>query len=276
LPVPLILAFCFTSPWSSSSGGVGHSPVLSPEERRHLQTFEKPCQQREDCESPLGCLDLYTGGPRFCVASECLTDSQCRDGFTCRQLASLEDGPLVRRCVLVGTQREGQSCLPNSDTREQACEWGLLCHHGFCGRPCEVGAPGSCPEGFACGQGPGGPSCRPHCRDGRCPPGEECIHQEREFPRCAVVRGANCERALCPDGQRCFVTYGHGATGAWVEMECVVPCGGASPACEEGFVCDVGACRRRCAPGSEDPCGPGEKCGYIPTEDAWLCFQKYH
>jgi hypothetical protein len=276
LPLPLVLLLCAALYWRAGSpppSDTRISPILSPEERRQFQTFEKPCQRQGECESPLGCVDIYTGGPRFCIASECLTDAQCREGFTCRALPSLKDGPRVRRCVLVGTQKEGQPCVPSADTRDEACEQALLCH-AFCGRPCDLDVPTSCPDGFACQQGPSGPSCLPHCKDRACPDGQECIHQGSEFPMCAAVHGLNCQRTPCSEGQRCFISYRSGARGAWVEMECAVPCAEGKTPCAEGFICDFGICRQRCEPNGTRECDSHRKCGYLPVEEAWLCFPK--
>ncbi len=277
LPLPLVLTLYAATSWThwpAFSPGTDVSPILPPDERRQLQTFEKHCTQREDCEPPLGCLEIYTGGPRFCVASECQSDSQCEEGFTCQTRPTLDNGPRVRRCAVIGTRQEGQPCVSSADTREEACAQGLICN-GVCGRPCVLEDPTSCPDGLACRNGSDGPSCRPHCKDRECPEGQECIHHDDELPMCAVLRGNNCQRTTCPEGRECQVRYQLGGQRPTVDMECVVPCGKDKSPCPDGLVCDFGACRQRCNPNGPDTCGPNNTCGYLPVEESWLCFPRY-
>jgi hypothetical protein len=133
------------------------SPVLSKEELRTLLTFQRECQGQADCEAPLGCMDVY-GTKGLCLSSECHTDLQCAEGYTCRTMNTLGDGPLVRFCIPEGTLEEGAPCSRLPRTPRTACGPGLLCN-GHCGRPCEPGVPSSLPSGRG-GQGDPG-VCHP-------------------------------------------------------------------------------------------------------------------
>ncbi len=100
-----------------------------------LLTFGRPCRDSRECESPLACLQdsRRIVEPR-CVASECVTDLQCEEGFVCQLMASLGQGRGVRVCVVAaGLRKEGQVCSPLPRTREVAS-------HREGSRPRNVGA----------------------------------------------------------------------------------------------------------------------------------------
>jgi hypothetical protein len=204
------------------------SPILSVEERRQLLTFERPCEKREDCEAPLGCLPLSSQGPNYCVASECETDLQCDQGLTCQVLETLGNGPRVRFCVPQGRRKEGEPCLRGASIHKNACEEGLLCA-GFCGRRCEADVPESCPAGYTCKRGPDGFSCLPTCQDRGCSAGQECVDLSGGVSVCASVVGQNCQRQSCEEGARCSVAYPKLEQGRLhIKMECVLPASNAS------------------------------------------------
>lgn len=272
LPVPLLLLVGGALGW----GGQGPrddalSPMLSWEQRQRLLTFGRPCRDSNECEAPLACLQdsRRIAEPR-CVASECVTDLQCEEGFACQVMTSLGKGRHVRVCVVAaGLREEGQVCSPLPRTREVACEEGLICR-GWCGRPCRREEPASCPEGFYCDTGPQGTSCLPTCEGRACPAGQECARFESGPSTCAVVRGQNCQRTPCPHGAQCRTTYSPQKPGE-VKMECVVPCDEKAPACSAGALCHNGVCRQACEPGSPDACASGQACTYHPFEKRWLC-----
>lgn len=223
LPIPLILAVGAgrIGPWESAVARDAQavSPVLTIDERRALLTFERPCQGAADCEPPLGCV-TFSRGQALCMASECQTDLQCSEGFTCQALRSRGQGPRVRLCLVRGLADEGAPCFPSFTlTREMVCREGLLCNNGYCGRPCQPDTPESCPRGSFCADNPGGASCLPTCEDGTCAQGQECVRFEREISVCARILGENCQRQPCPEDTRCSVGYVPQRPGE-IEMEC--------------------------------------------------------
>lgn len=278
LPVPLVLLVSQAFHGGFSAGGAGDerfSPVLSLDEKRRLLTFDHTCQGSEDCESPLGCLqDFRRFNLSVCISSECEVDTQCPEGQACRAFKTQGDGPLVRLCVATGTRKEGQGCSRLPNRQDQACEQGLLCNKGYCGRPCQPGAPDGCPKGFVCGEGAEFASCLPACEEGQCPQGQECVPFEGRFAACAQVVGDNCRRAPCPQGQECRIGQAPGE-GDRVSMECLTPCDDRERPCPAGSVCFFGYCGRVCDPKSEGACGPGEFCNLHinPTsrEKFWFC-----
>jgi hypothetical protein len=248
LAVPFMLAMgiaLYPGPVLGPKESVEVLPVLSAEERQRLLTLDRPCQRPEDCEPSLGCLQANPGGPSVCAASECMTDLQCREGFTCRAMQTLEEGPWVRWCILEGRRKEGEPCIQGFGIRKNNCERGLICT-AWCGRPCTLDAPESCPEGFYCKSGgPEGPSCHPTCEGRGCPDGQQCIHIEGRTSLCAEVLGRNCQHEPCPERQECRLHFPRKRGQGWVMgMECVQPCGDGAP-CPEGLVCAGGACQPR-------------------------------
>jgi hypothetical protein len=278
LPVPLVLLLSQALHGGFFSRGTRDkriSPVLSLEERRKLLTFDHICRGSEDCEPPLGCLqDFRRFKLSVCVSSECEVDTQCPDGQQCRTVKTQGGGPLVRLCIATGIRKEGQGCSRLPKKQEEACEPGLLCNRGYCGRPCQLEEAASCPHGFVCHEGPETASCLPACEDGQCPAGQECVHFEGRFAACTRVVGKNCKQTPCPQEQECRVGYTPGE-GDRVTMECLVPCGDQKSSCPAGSVCFFGYCGRVCDPQQEGACGPDEFCNLHkdPTtrEKFWFC-----
>jgi hypothetical protein len=271
LPLPLVLAVGagrFRAP-AYVEETRPFVPVLSLEERRAHTTHERPCQKTGDCEPPLACLDLDVDHA-VCMASECQTDLQCADGFTCRALRSRDQELWVRTCVVTGSAEEGAPCF-SAFTHEQRaiCRPGLLCN-GYCGRPCQPDEPETCPEGTLCLNGREGPSCMPTCDGRACPEGQECVPFKKGSSVCARVWGENCQRQGCPMGSSCSVSYLPGRPGE-VQMECTRRCGANHPPCPEGTVCEQKECRRPCDSKDEQACGPQETCAYFPDTRRWLC-----
>lgn len=245
------------------------SPILTLDERRALLTHERPCEKAADCEPPLGCLP-FASGSALCMSSDCQTDLQCSEGFTCKALRSRGQGPRVRLCVVQGLADEGEPCSSSfTFTREMLCRPGLLCN-SHCGRPCQLGEPGACPEGTVCLNGREGPSCMPTCDGRACAEGQECVPFTKGSSVCARIWGENCQRQGCPKGATCRVSYLPGRPGE-VAMECTRRCGENHPSCPEGTVCEQKVCRRPCDAKDAKACGPHERCSYFPGTPRWLC-----
>lgn len=276
LPLPFLLDHCsaalrehqaraFTPP----SGRL--VPILARNERHALPTYGRSCESQKDCDAPLVCLDFFSGEERVCIGSECRTDRQCEQGFTCRTRKAPEEEALVGQCVLIGTQKEGQPCRESAAEPELACAQGLLCGGDQCGRPCQLDMPSSCPRGFVCRAGPDTPSCQPFCEaDGDCPEGQACVGAGTDKARCMLVHGENCQRRPCPEGQQCHTLYAPGAEAWTARMECVRLCD-EQRTCPEGSVCFLGGCRRTCGLDGGDVCGPGRRCVQFPSDHLWLC-----
>ncbi len=272
LPVPLLLLVGGALGWGvRPQADADLSPMLAWEEQRKLVTFGRACETSDDCEAPLACLqDTRRVVEPRCVASECVTDFHCQEGFACREMVARGARMRVRTCVVEhGPRKEGQVCSRLPRTRDEACEKGLICR-GWCGRPCRVDEPASCPEGSYCDAGPNGPSCLPSCEGRTCPDGQQCARFKSGASACAVLRGQNCQQTPCPEGQQCRVTSSPQRPGE-VGMECVSPCDEKAPSCPEGAICFDAVCRRPCDDKTPDACGPGQTCVFYPVEKLWLC-----
>lgn len=233
-------------------------PMLAPEERLRLRTHEQDCITDADCESPLRCFFNVRTQVRSCTDSTCMTDLHCADGFACRTLGTDSGKARVRACSLVGVRKEGEECVELPSIREEGCEKGLLCH-GFCGRPCRLDEPSSCPEGYFCDDGDDGPSCLPTCEGRSCPEGQRCVPRAGRASVCATVYGQDCERTSCPQELDCSVsTYPWRPGKIW--MECLRACGENHPPCPEGTVCHLYQCHKSCGPEDSSACGPGFVC----------------
>jgi hypothetical protein len=275
LPLPLVAIILMSAQfWGDASALSGRpiSPLLPRDDLRKLLSFQRPCQTSEDCDPSLACLNIDGGGTWRCVASECLNDAQCTDGFICRVLNSHGNGPLVRFCVPKGTVPEGTLCVEAPANRDGACLPGLICA-GWCGRPCQMDDPSTCPSGSFCADSLNGPSCLPSCTEDSCSSGQHCIRFTDGISACAEVAGVNCQESPCPAGRKCTFTYSPGRNR--VEMECVTPCDEQAPSCPVGEFCSWGACRRRCDHEGSAICEPGEQCVELPVEKISLCRSRY-
>ena len=274
LPLPLVFAISLVDrpgPEAFIPQSRVISPVLSRAERGKLPTFQRACRRSADCDPPLACLNIDGGGTSSCVDSECLSDTQCSEGFICRLLRSRGDGPLVRTCVPQGSVPEGTLCVEAPANRQGACLPGLSCA-GWCGRPCQLDEPSSCPPGSFCSDSLNGPLCLPSCTEDSCPPGHQCIRSNEGVSFCSVVVGENCQRSACPEGRKCNYSYSPGENRIW--MECIIPCEEGAPLCPEGALCFAGACRRPCDSEGPADCGPDERCVELPVEKRSLCFAR--
>lgn len=274
LAAPLALLVALTvaqQPHTRSAGAAWLSPVLTEEERRQLMTYGRDCVHRADCEAPLSCLSNTRARRNYCTDSACETDAQCPERFSCVPLWTQEDGPLVRFCVPEGVRKEGESCIEIPETQASACEPGLRCADGWCGRSCQLGNPASCPEGFYCADFRPGPSCRPTCEGRTCPPGRTCIRDRSGASVCSVVYGLDCQQTPCPEGKECIAFFPSARPGK-VWMVCSPECSAESPVCPAGQICTQGSCLKPCDPNGPNVCDEGFRCHRWVENRPWACW----
>lgn len=276
LPLPMVLLLggamrgAFSRPVPEKGPPI--SPILGLEERLRLRTYHRDCGRTAKCEPPLGCLMDVRYGARYCSDSECMTDEQCPDGHTCRLLAT-SDGPFVKRCVAIGIRQEGERCVEISDDQEAACAPGLLCggEDGWCGRPCRMNEPSSCPDGFFCADVPPEPICFPSCEQRGCPEGQQCILHQQGASQCVkTIHGPPCQQVPCPEGRECMVRHASQFPDR-VWTECVERCGENRPPCSDGRVCDAWHCLPPCDPVKPDACPDGYRCEQHDARRPWAC-----
>ncbi len=272
LPLPLVMVLVAAQHDSHPvRAPTNVSPVLSHEERMQRTTYLRHCEKSSDCEPPLRCLRRWDNG--ICTDSECMTDAQCREDETCQEFETNDDEPRVRMCITQGRRREGERCRSFPANRAEACEPGLRCFEGWCGRPCRMGESASCPSGFFCAEE--GALCLPTCEGRNCPQGQQCVRlnprvREQRGSACVTVHGSNCQQSACSEGQRCLVfDVPHRPGEVW--MNCRQRCGEGRPACPEGLLCNRLFCRQPCDPQVHGGCGSGEKCAQSTPEEPWVC-----
>ncbi len=241
--------------------GARISPMLDIEQRARLITYGRNCMSSAECEPPLGCLWATRYHHAYCTDSECTTDAQCPEGQVCRKLATEKDGPLVRACAPVGVRQEGENCDDIPPDQTSACAAGLMCagKDYWCARPCHLGTPGECPEGFFCADTTPEPACLPTCEKRGCPAGEQCILFREGSSACAHVYGTNCQRSPCPAGDFCTPRT-HSAHPGKVWLRCVPECGKDHSPCPAGLVCDAYECLPACDPQGPATCSEGYRC----------------
>lgn len=274
IPVPLVLALALPGGWAGHADTGNLSPMLSWEARRQLLTYHRFCQKSDDCEPPQGCLHYWRLVHPHCTDSECRSDADCREGEACQVLETEGHGPRVRLCVAQGVRREGEQCMDLPQDGKEACAPQLRCSAGWCGRPCHLDAPTSCPEGFFCGDGGEGPVCLPTCEARGCPEGQKCLRFNtvggRPVSSCVRVHGPDCQRSPCQDGQECNELDVPEYPGeAW--MECRVNCEHDPSICPEGLRCHRYYCRQPCDPHVPGVCGPDRTCIQFDDGEPFFC-----
>jgi hypothetical protein len=278
LPLGWLLYLSMFRQGTNVHGTQGKAPVpmLSPEQRRSLLTYERSCKSDADCELPLRCFFSTRALSRYCSDSKCVTDMQCQEGFACRTQTMLDNGDPIRVCSLVGVREEGEQCTAHASSRDDACGPGLRCN-SRCGRPCKVEDPSSCPEGFFCHEGSAeGPSCLPTCEGRTCAEGQRCVALDRPSLKgrhasiCATTYGQDCTQNPCPQGQFCLQqTHPQPADAVW--MQCTRGCGTNPQLCPEGTVCHQYRCHKACTPEDPSSCEPGFACHRKTPKEPWRC-----
>ncbi len=248
------------------------SPKLDREHRMRLMTYRRPCGSSADCEPPLGCLFEVRSGHSYCSDSQCTADAQCPQGHVCQNIATADDGPLVRFCIPIGVRREGERCIEIPSDKESACARGLMCggRDAWCARPCSLGDPANCPEGFFCARTVPQALCLPTCEERGCPTGQHCIRFKEGASICTRVYGPDCQRSPCPEGRECRVRMSPPDPGE-VWMECVERCGEDFPPCGAGAICDGWQCRPACDPQGPEACGEGYRCRQRRPDRPFAC-----
>lgn len=275
LPIPLVGLVLMTSqllrvpiPQAETS----LIPMLSLDARRGLPTYARSCNTEADCAPPLGCLFIESELRAECTDSRCMKDEDCPEEFSCVPVKTRSEKALVRRCALVGQRQEGESCEVLALTQHLGCARGLRCQEGWCGRPCELDDPSSCPTGFFCAEGhEGPPSCLPTCKGRPCPEGQRCLRASGGAAVCRQLEGPDCTKTPCPEGHQCKLLSP--PQRPWeLRTECRRSCDFQTP-CPQGFVCYHFECRQECDPQGTSTCGPGQICGQrSPTDPGYYCL----
>lgn len=246
-------------------------PALSLEVLRPLPTYGRLCTTDADCDPQLGCLHIESELRSECTDSRCMDDKDCPEDFTCLAFKTRSGKSLVNRCSLIGERKEGELCEPLARSVRIGCMRGLLCQEGWCGRPCQLDDPSSCPTGSFCAEGSEGlPSCLPTCEGRACPEGQQCTPDTGGASFCSQVHGPDCRETPCGKDQLCRLSSP--PQRPWeIRTECRQLCDFKSP-CPEGFVCLRYECRKACDPQGPPTCGPGLVCGQYKPSDPWYCI----
>jgi hypothetical protein len=277
IPLPLVwlvyIAMSGSGSRLHSPQGKSFVPMLTHEERLGLRTYEHDCRTDADCDPQLRCVyDVRTARGR-CTDSTCMEDAHCPVGFACNPQGTLNEKDLVRACLLLGVRTEGELCELQPQDRKDGCARGLVCQ-GFCGRPCRLNEPASCPEGYFCYDGIEGASCLPTCEGRSCPTGQRCVQLMGKPSTCMTVHGQDCELNPCADGLHCMRNAYPDARGH-IWMECLQACGKSKPPCPEGTACFLFRCRKSCDPKDSSVCGPGFGCGRNHPSMPWACIPSF-
>lgn len=274
LPLVLVLSALLQPESRPAESTKEHiSPLLDTEQRARLMTYGRDCKSSAECEPPLGCLYAARHNRAYCTDSQCTQDAQCPEGQVCRKFATEEHGPLVRVCTPVGVRQEGENCDDVPSDQKSACASGLICagRNGWCTRPCRLGVPGECPDGFFCADTTPEPACLPTCEKRGCPEGQQCLQFAEGSSQCEQVYGDNCQQRPCPGGARCHMLPDPPQPGkAW--LWCVEHCGKGEPPCSAGKVCDGWKCIPACDPQSTAACAEGFRCRQPEPGQPFGCY----
>ncbi|MET0403509.1 MAG: hypothetical protein ABW123_13945 [Cystobacter sp.] len=232
------------------------------------------CRSSGDCPQDQGCLINRETRQLECMASDCVDDSHCDPGTTCRELKTGTSNADIRRCTPVGERGEGDSCDPDFISRSGACREGLRCLNQVCTRPCEPGGPESCPAGHTCTSDVDGAGCVPDCEQLGCAAGQHCKRLPEGGNRCLAQVTGTCPETACGEGERCLMDGTRGRGSFW----CARVCESFRPeGCAAGEVCGwaggtTSACFRQCDPKRLDSCGEGWMCATISEDlSLWGC-----
>jgi hypothetical protein len=253
-----------------ANAGVWHvRPVALPD--------TKECASDLNCPENHACLTDPIHNKNHCLPANCRKDEECPQGQGCRVVNAADTRGPVRRCVIAGNRLEGQSCATWPNGPNSACDEGLVCANGRCGRPCDTHGPNSCPPAFACAStNMGEDICMPDCRRDGCPQGKSCIPFGKSMALCLAMVTADCRDpgSECPTGQHCGFSYSPDS----VVFHCTRECSTFdSSACQQNEVCGAiageGRCLQRCDPKQPASCPANFRCWYADeTRTSYACL----
>lgn len=233
------------------------------------------CQTDSDCPVGKGCVANRETRRFECLDSECEGDAHCFPGLVCRRVSRWGSSAVIRRCVPVGTRREGETCDTQFVSAAGACQEGLLCHQGRCSLPCQLGEAASCPRGHNCEESDEGAACFPDCRALGCPGGQQCKALGDQEYQCLEEVHGECPETPCAQGERCNMRVSRGRGVFWCARLCDPL---RADSCAANEICGIGGgapptCYSRCDPMDPDSCGEGSACT-TSAEDMsrWGCI----
>jgi hypothetical protein len=188
---------------------------------RPVPQHHSECRSHADCPSRHACLRDPDTDRFRCHAAECESDMHCPASRACRYAGVDANGLFVRHCVMTGPRREGETCVSSPESARQACTDGLVCYLGFCGRRCDPDESSSCPAGFSCEPNEEGHSCLPSCDRALCPEGQRCFTVTEGYPLCGVPVKGGCMDTPCPAGQQCRFSFNAQPDALFVMRSCV-------------------------------------------------------
>jgi len=237
---------------------VRERPYVPLKKLIRMPYYKRSCRHAEDCPAPLSCLMDFRFLAEICRASECDSELQCTEGEVCQPVDAI--GPPVRLCLPRGVAAEGARCSTFPLTTAEACQPGLLCNYGYCGRKCRIGQPADCPRGTFCREYLGETSCAPTCLETGCPSGLECVSpvdSEEKLSLCVKVVSDGCLKNPCPPGEECIKELA--PSRQTLAASCIARCSGEA-SCARGDTCHKGYCRHPCRIGVPGDCGPDYVC----------------
>ena len=263
---------------AARNGSDGHAAADAPVWR--VRSVPPPdtneCASDLNCPKDQACLTDPAQNKNHCLPANCRKDEDCPQGQGCRVVNAADTRGPVRRCVIAGNRLEGQSCVAWPNGPNSACDEGLICALGRCGRPCNTGGPNTCPPAFACSStNIGEDVCLPDCRRAGCPEGKSCVPFGKAMALCLETVTTDCREPghECPSGQHCGFSYSPDS----VVFHCTRECSAFdSNACEPTEVCGAIAgqsrCLQRCDPKQPTSCPANFRCSYADeTRSSYAC-----
>jgi hypothetical protein len=233
------------------------------------------CASDLNCPEHHACLTDHLHNRNSCLPANCGSDTDCPQGQGCRVVNDAAVREAVRRCVIAGSRLEGQSCSRWPNEPISACDEGLVCANGRCGRPCNTAGPNTCPPAFACSATNVGDVCTPDCRQGGCPQGRSCVALTQTMALCLEAASTDCRlpENQCPDGQQCGVTFSSTSVLFYCTRACSVF---DTSACEPNETCgSIGGqarCLLRCNPKQRNSCPTNFRCWFADeTQTSYAC-----
>jgi hypothetical protein len=234
------------------------------------------CASDLNCPETQACLTDPLHNKNHCLPANCRKDEDCPHGQGCRVVNAADTRGPVRRCVIAGNRLEGQSCVAWPNGPNSACDEGLICALGRCGRPCDTHGPSTCPPTFACASTSIGEDvCLPDCRRDGCPDGKSCVPFGKSMALCLETVTADCREPghECASGEHCGFSYSPDS----VVFHCTRECSTFdTSACQRAEVCGAIAgqsrCLQRCDPKQPTSCPANFRCSFADeTHSSYAC-----